>query len=432
MAVSVFRGGIRTPVHVLPGTKADWEGKGIPVGLNRLTQEGLAQMVRLGAMLGTYYGTLLRSPGADSPQVARVAVRATDHPWSMMSAQAVLRGMFPAKWVDDDSPLVFPIKINVDRDDLLLLAPRNCPLYQFDLAESMHTLHNPQWASLLKRADPLLQHFRFMYAQPPLTKDDITLQNWDLFYDPVECHRASNNLDTVPKNLSVAKMWDVLRIGDELERINYPANYGGLLGGNLLSHIIDLMHEAIRTFKEPERPWSVRPRLHLFAGHRETLSALLAALNQTVSAVPSFGDRVDLELVWVPSRKMHQVRVRQNGTASLRVCDTDVLCDFPHFASVMRAKLAQDWGLTCQRQDALACRQDEELALGDADDAITLILSPINGMWYLVSGAAGLLVLGVAVLVFWKWRRRSRTDDVPEEMPMQPPPRRGPKRFTLE
>ncbi len=217
MAATVFRGGIRTPVMALPGTVKDWDGKGIPAGLYRLTRDGLAQMMALGTALRTQYRSLLLWPETGAPADDAVAMRATDHPWSMMSAQAVLRGIFPEKWRAPNVPHVFPIKVNVDRDDLLLLAPRNCPLYHFEIAQSVQSLKNPAWAALLLRAQPLLEHFRVMYTLPPLTTADIKLQNWDFFYDPVECYNAQNNQDFSPRNLSATQMAEVLQIGNQLD-----------------------------------------------------------------------------------------------------------------------------------------------------------------------------------------------------------------------
>lgn len=433
VAFSVFRGGVRTPVTALPGTAKDWEGQGIPVGFNRLTQEGLAQMISLGKMLGTFYGSLITPAQTGVPDSGLVSMRATDHPWSMMSAQAVLRGMFPESWIVKDSvPRVFPIKVNVDQDDLLLLAPRNCPLYQYDLSMAIQSEKNPPWKALQDRAAALLSHFKFMYAIPPLTAMDISLKNWNFFYDPVECYRG--NKMPPPKNLSEAKMVQVLQIGDALERISYPTNDGGLLGGNLMQSILGTMRLAMNASWDAATPlWKRSPKLHLFAGHKETLSALLAVLNQTIDKVPAFGDRIDLELIWDPKVKGFFVRVRSNGDRILEVCTGEKLCPFEKFHAAMVAQFKTDWGLTCQRRESIQCLQDLRANNGDAGDDVLFVLSPINSVWYLSTGVAVLLVAGLAILVFWKWRRRAQSDDVPEEIPLQPMKSRPrPKQFTLE
>ncbi len=209
-----------------------------------------------------------------------------------------------------------------------------------------------------------------------------------------------------------------------------------------MRHILGLMETAVNTTaaivgsRAPPPLWSRPARLHLFAGHRETLSALLAMLKQPVGSVPGFGDRIDVELMWDAVARKHFVRARsngKNGTTTLTVCAGQPLCELAQFETAMRAQLTEDWGLSCQRSESIQCLQEEQMANGDAGQSIVFILSPVaGGLWYLVSGAAVLLVLAVAVLVFWKWRRRARADDVPEEIPLQPPPRRGPKRFTLE
>jgi hypothetical protein len=456
-------------------------------------------MIRLGEMLGSLYSSLLSGPGG-LPSPSHVAVRATDNPWSVMSAQAVLRGMFPGKvpflvrcslfsfflfffppvvllkwcveppnvtslaplqWVIPDSvPREFVIRVNSEADDVLLMGPSNCPLYKFDLAQSIESPNNPEWARLQQRASPLLQHFRHMYVVPPLTEADITLQNWDSFFDPVECYRA-NNLEISPKNLSVAQMIEILKIGNKLEQMRFPPVYGGLLGGNLMRNILQAMRDAANaTLAAPRPVWLQKPRLHLFSGHKETISALMAMLNQTIEAAPTFGDRLDLELIWDPTRRTHVVQVRQNGRRPLVICDRgETLCDFDKFEASMQSHSKADWGLTCQRQESLRCMQQQKLTTaGDAENSITLILSPINGLWYLVSGgtqfvclllslwlvcssyfsftlepaAAALLIMAFAVLVFWKWRRGAQPNDVPEEIPLQPAARRGPKKFTLE
>lgn len=99
--------------------------------------------------------------------------------------------------------------------------------------------------------------------------------------------------------------------------------------------------------------------------------------------------------------------------------------------------LVLDRGLHCQRDDVLSKCQAG--LLGDGEDygesggAPLIIWSPVNGLWYVVSLAAGLLVMAMGILVFWKWKHHAREDDVPEQIPMQPLRKpRGPKKFTLE
>ncbi len=135
----------------------------------------------------------------------------------------------------------------------------------------------------------------------------------------------------------------------------------------------------------------------------------------------------------------------------------DGTCELVHFAAEMKSKMKEDWlgvkffvvcwfsqvhffkkrGLHCQREDVLGkCQagflgETEEFGENGANPLV--IWSPVNGLWYVVSLAAGLLVMAMGILVFWKWKHHAREDDVPEEIPMQPLRKpRGPKKFTLE
>ncbi len=363
--------------------------------------------------------------------------RATDHQWTLLSAQAVLRGMYPEQWlVRDRVPQVFPVHVNVDEEDLLLLSPRNCPVYKFQLEDVRP--RDPRWRRLLNDTSDWRAGLRSALGNATGQPDLASLDRWDFLRDPVEC--ALYNHVPLPSWLSREDAEQVLAVGDEVERLSYPASLGGLLGGNMMQHFLGLMDEAVAGAALPryQRP----PLLHLFAGHRETISALLSVLGQEVFPAPRFGFHVELELYRQQrgGAATYRVRARLNSEKELiRLCgnrsDADGTCELAQFAAEMRAKMAADWGLTCQRDSAL--RRCE--GLGDGADGmglagpIQIIWSPVNGLWYVVSLAAGLLVVGMGVLVFWKWMHHARVDDVPEEIPLQPMRRpRGPKQFTLE
>ncbi len=98
-------------------------------------------------------------------------MRATDHVWTLAAAQAAMRGLFPDMWLDEQHtvPQVFPVHVNQDKDDLLLLAPRNCPVYQYDLSEER--THSTAWKKLLNETAPLVQQLRAAFANtsyPPV------------------------------------------------------------------------------------------------------------------------------------------------------------------------------------------------------------------------------------------------------------------------
>jgi hypothetical protein len=52
------------------------------------------------------------------------------------------------------------------------------------------------------------------------------------------------------------------------------------------------------------RPSDRQPFLHLFAGHRETVSALLTILSNPLQKAPRFGDHIELELLRRPDKSV--------------------------------------------------------------------------------------------------------------------------------
>ncbi len=73
-------------------------------------------------------------------------------------------------------------------------------------------------------------------------QERIRLENWDMILDPVECMMAAGS--DLPREISPEQAVKILDVGDELERLNYPDNLGGLLGGNMMTHILNLMDTA--------------------------------------------------------------------------------------------------------------------------------------------------------------------------------------------
>lgn len=55
---------------------------------------------------------------------------------------------------------------------------------------------------------------------------------------------------SLPKQLSMQQALRIVQIGHELEKLNFPDNLGGLLGGNLMSHILQLMEDARASKRE--------------------------------------------------------------------------------------------------------------------------------------------------------------------------------------
>jgi hypothetical protein len=417
----------------LPNTERDWQISEEFEGFGRLTYIGERQMLDLGRSLYLTYRDMF--PGKDEFSPSLVTARATDAPWSIASARALLAGMFPTAWVvPNQVPQVFPVHVNLEKDDLLLLAPRNCPLYRFEMQEQLHRISNPQWARVLAKSEALRTHFRRMYKDQ-MDASAFTLENWDVFYDPLECYRA--NGEGKPHNLTEKQIDDALDIGQELERVNYPSSHGGMLGGNLMSHVLGLMRQVIAARnKTASEPWEKRPRFHLFSGHRETISSLLAMLGQPIDVIPKFADHMEIQLLRTVATNAHAVRIVYNTNNALKICANGTLeaCEFSRFEDEMSVKLAQDWGLSCQREEKMSCikKNADQGASGSGPGKVVSVVSPINGLWYVVSLAAVLLVIAVSVLVFWKWKRRAQEGDEPEEIPMRPITRRGPKKFTLE
>jgi len=68
------------------------------------------------------------------------------------------------------------------------------------------------------------------------------LETWDSLFDPVECLLAAGL--SPPPQISREQAVRIIEIGDELERLNYPDNLGGLLGGNMMTHVLELMRTA--------------------------------------------------------------------------------------------------------------------------------------------------------------------------------------------
>ncbi|VDN93238.1 unnamed protein product [Brugia pahangi] len=102
---AMWRHGDRTPINLLPNdNKESWE-----IGLGELTVDGIWQAYHLGKLLRQRYDGFL----SKTFKTSEIYVRSTDINRTLMTANAVLQGLYPQTYHSDNLSSVWhPIPVH--------------------------------------------------------------------------------------------------------------------------------------------------------------------------------------------------------------------------------------------------------------------------------------------------------------------------------
>lgn len=295
-AVDVIRHGDRAPIEAIPN--APWT-ENLPLG--QLSPTGMQQEFHLGEQFRQRYvkeNHLL--PEHYSPET--MYVRSSDIDRTLMSAECVLLGLYPAGTgpsVDGKSALPssyqpIPIHTKPRNEDSLLVLDFN-PKLAPTLEQYVH--NTPQWKEKVENLQPKFKHWN------ELTGGKIdTLRGVGGLGDALYIYELHHI--PIPKGLTAT---DVKEIEDETEWV-FSACFKPHEVGDLTSHeLLKVIHDYFQTATEEKS----KLKYVLFSAHDTTIAGLMSILRDPVDRRPPYSS--DLNFALLKDGTEYKVRITFNG-----------------------------------------------------------------------------------------------------------------------
>ena len=360
-----------------------------------LSPVGESQMFQLGAWIRTQFQesstTEVIAPNTqqdilpDEYLPNRVRLESSAEEATMVSAQAMARGLFPTNNIG------LPIFTQAARNDIAIAAGDQCPAFQNDLEElTKASDYSSDWNQMESAYMLLLQQLAKMdllasYVTGVGEKAYVPLTQVGKVYDLIRevkltCNEGfdSTNIDNC-NQLSVSPNaaallsdteWDDLKtLAQFAENTKYGTERSGqLLGGNLLREIVDRMLDD--EMSQPQEAGS--KRVFVMSADYPTLIALMTALQvvseeeQLDEAFPGYGSAIVFELYQSDVSPFdHAVRVlyKKAGNAKASVlrlgefCFEKDLCQMAHFTNLLNSAIlgTSDWCQECGNDTSDVC-----------------------------------------------------------------------------
>lgn len=305
-ALDIIRHGDRTPLHTIPVLTHVWaEGPG------QLTAKGLAQEHELGKRLRTkyveQYGLLPQNYLNTS-----LYVRSTDTDRTLMSAQAVLMGLYPLGTGPSILPEGYqPIPIHTKSPEHDELIP-----YHLDSEKQKHFLFNKYVYPKKHWLDKTQEKQGKFAAWSKAT--GVKINN---LYQVIKISDSffiyQQHQLPLPKHLTESEISDIISTGKwALTALFEPKEMGDFVGSDLLTTVTDYLNSAI----EQKTPL----KYVLLSGHDSSLLSLLSAMGAPLTTPPAYASILHFA-VYETEDKKHTIRILFNEKpVSLPHCNGEV------------------------------------------------------------------------------------------------------------
>jgi lysosomal acid phosphatase len=298
-AVTLIRHGDRAPVHEMPASPCNW----IP-GLGELTPLGINQEYLLGQSLRTRY---VDQFGLLPPKYQYNSIYAcsTDYNRTIMSAQALLCGLYPpgtGPLLDDGLPALpsacQPIPVRTtpeDRDRILRWQEDNKERLREILRTTVFT--TVEWQKMSASAAHKFSRWSQIFG--------VRIENLlDLIPPGDNVNVRLLKGISLPVGLTEAEAREIVKLSQwAMAQECRPQKIGRLIAGNFLQKVITDMQKAIEGTQEY--------KFILYSGHDSNILPVMAALGTPLEATPPYASNVCFELY--QDKDEYSVKVRYNG-----------------------------------------------------------------------------------------------------------------------
>lgn len=302
-AIDVIRHGDRTPLKEIPTVSYHWKE-----GLGQLTATGMQQEYQLGEQLRKKYVEKYRLlPPQYAPDV--LYVRSTDIDRTLMSAQALLMGLYPLgtgpllpNGKQSALPKTFqPIPIHTvprEQETLFSALNKEDPLHQ-DLVKT-HVFSKPEWKAKKEEIEPKFKHWSNATGIPVEKLEDL-ISLADILYIYQLNHAP------LPKDLTSEEVQQIIETGQWVfVNLYKPSQIGKLMAHPALKEITHHLH-AVKQQKNQRK-------YILFSAHDSTLLSIMSALGAPLTKAPPYASHINFSLYEMADHQ-YQVRIEFNGQA---------------------------------------------------------------------------------------------------------------------
>jgi len=293
----------------------------------QLTDVGWNQHVALGAQYHSLYIDEYKflDPVFNSHDIA---IRSSDIPRTLQSAQAQLMGMFPTSNSGSPSiPVIDIFTIDTQKENMYI-----------------NQVLCPAIGNLEKQIENLPEYVQFEQKQASFRQNLIAVLNmtnstfpsWGGLLDSLHCMMCHNLV--FPKGISQ----------DDLDQVEKNANWEWnfdlqsramirLSVGSFVQEILEHMQDNINGKKQPK--WM------LFSAHDTTVGPLMAAMRLYDGMWPPYASHIEMEL-WSDGRA-YFVQVKYQGIPLVPPGCPSRFCPFDKFADVLEDILPVDFWKEC-------------------------------------------------------------------------------------
>jgi len=300
-SIDIVRHGDRTPLRALEGVPYPWKER-----VGQLTVNGMKNHLQIGKNFRAryVYNEKLLPENYDNDQIY---VYSTDYDRTLMSAQAILMGLYPP----GDSQLLegyqlIPIHSNAKKDDIFL--SNDTKEENFNTLLKKHVYNSKSWVA--KKNETKNKWAEWSKAiswkindLPDLIKIGNTLYIYRLYDVPI-------------KELSGSDVENIINIYKWGMAEKYkPKEIGQLLGTEQVNYIKTYLNDRV-TDKS-------NVKYVLVSAHDSTLLIIMSALGVPLNNAPNYGDYINFS-AYEKEEGGHRVSISYNGELiSIPKCKTD-------------------------------------------------------------------------------------------------------------
>jgi acid phosphatase len=309
-AIDMVRHGDRMPLHSLPAV-SDYPSK---EKLGQLTAKGMEQHFHLGKKLRQYYveEAKLLPKQFDN---ATIFIRSTDFDRTIMSAQALLTGLYPIG-VGPMKNGYQPIPIHTHSQDSDPLIKNDTHAPKFDELLAKYVVPQKAWQAKIQETKAHWAKWTQATGwKIENLRDVMRLGNILYIY---RLHKAP-----LPTGLSAQDIDTIIAIGEwGMPQMYRPKEMGEFLGRGHL----EMIHRYLEKTTDPKNEL----KYVLFSAHDSSLLALMSALGAPLDMVPPYASHFSLR-VYENEQQQKSIMVYFNDQViSLPYCN-GTRCEFEEF-----------------------------------------------------------------------------------------------------
>lgn len=311
--LDLIRHGDRTPVYMIPASHNEWKE-----GLGQLTTTGMQQEFNLGVTLHQRYIEQEHLLSAQY-QAGTVYVRASDVDRTLMSAESLLMGLYPAASHPSLPFAMQPVPVHTappEVDTVIIHQPDPKELaarmqqYVYDTAE---------WKQKEKSLQPLFKHWSDATGLPITSLKDL------YFADTIHINQLHHLPQ--PAGLSDEDINTILDAGNFVFTMQLKAApVAALLDQQLINYIKTAIQQHGDNNQLPVK-------YTLLSAHDTTVAAVMTLLGAPVSVQPPYASDLNFSL-YQTSNNNYVVRVTYNGAPVVIPQCGGTECSLAQFAKV--------------------------------------------------------------------------------------------------